>query len=105
MEHFDSDSESHPQNPSYAELKYSVLKLEKDKEALRESEERYRTIFSNSPVGIFRSTFEGRFLDVNPALALMLGYDSPEDVLQNIYSIKDQIYQDSENAPRLPPDI
>lgn len=47
-------------------------------EALRESEERYRDLFNGVPVGIFRSTPEGRFLDVNNALAAMFGFPSRE---------------------------
>lgn len=42
--------------------------------ALRESEERYRTLFDQVPVGLFRVTPEGRILDANPALIRMLGY-------------------------------
>jgi PAS domain S-box-containing protein len=60
--------------------------------ALRESEEKYRTIFENAPLGLFRSTPEGRFLEVNQALADMLGYDSPQSVVREIHSIADQIY-------------
>jgi PAS domain S-box-containing protein len=59
---------------------------------LRESEERYRTIFQNAPLGIFRSTFDGRFLEVNPALAKILGYDSPESVIDEIDDIAEQVY-------------
>ncbi len=68
---------------------------------LRESEERYRTIFENSPVGIFRSTFEGRFLVANPALARILGYDSPEAVVDDIRDIGQQVYADPEDRRRL----
>ncbi|MFP4383565.1 MAG: PAS domain S-box protein [Spirochaetia bacterium] len=59
---------------------------------LRENEEKYRAIFENSPLGLFRSTPEGRFLEVNPALAEMLGYPDPESVIRNVYSIAEQIY-------------
>ena len=50
--------------------------------AIRESEERYRTLHENVPVGLFRSTPDpwGRHLSANPALARMFGYDSPEDM-------------------------
>ena len=65
--------------------------------ALRESEEKYRTIFLNSPLGVFRSTFEGRFLEVNPALAEMLGYDSPEEVVREVRDIAEQIYVRTED--------
>lgn len=60
--------------------------------AKRESEEKYRTIFLNAPLGIFRSTPEGKFLEVNPVLAEMLGYNEPQEVLDNIYDIAEQIY-------------
>ena len=50
-------------------------------EALRQSEERMRALIARAAYGIFRSTREGRFLDVNPALVAMLGYDSPSELL------------------------
>jgi two-component system, cell cycle sensor histidine kinase and response regulator CckA len=50
-------------------------------EALRQSEERMRALIARAAYGIFRSTREGRFLDVNPALVTMLGYDNAEDLL------------------------
>lgn len=62
--------------------------------ALRESELKFRTIFENAPLGMFRSTPEGRFIEVNRALAAMLGYDSPEEVIREIHSIPDQVYID-----------
>lgn len=68
---------------------------------LRESEERYRTIFQNSPVGVFRSTLEGRFLEVNRVLAELLGYDSPEAVIREIYDIGKQIYIDRQQREKL----
>ena len=61
-------------------------------EALKESEERYRSIFKNSPLGIFQSTFEGKFIRVNPALARILGYESPQGVIDSISDIATQIY-------------
>jgi PAS domain S-box-containing protein len=62
--------------------------------ALRESEERYRTILENTPVGFFQSTPEGRYLRVNPAMARILGYDSPEDMLATITDIATQVHGD-----------
>lgn len=70
-------------------------------ELTRSKEERYRTLFLNSPLGIFRSTFDGRFLEVNPALSQMLGYDSPEEVVVSITSIADQIYVRSERRDQI----
>ena len=45
-------------------------------EALREAEERYRTLFENAQIGIYRTTPEGRILVANPALIRILGYES-----------------------------
>src|SRR6056297_3161601 len=60
--------------------------------ALRESEEKYRKLYEDAAIGIFHSSFEGRFLDVNPALAKMLGYETPDEVVDSIYNIAEQIY-------------
>jgi len=50
-------------------------------EALRQSEQRYRSLVQGAVYGIYRSSLEDRFVEVNPALVAMLGYDSPEEVL------------------------
>ncbi len=64
---------------------------------LRESEEKYRRIFENSIAGFYRSTPDGRFLDANPALARMLGYDSAEDLISSVSDIAKQIYSNGED--------
>src|SRR6185436_17432496 len=43
--------------------------------ALRESEDRYRSIFENAVEGIFQTTSDGKYVAVNPALARIYGYD------------------------------
>ena len=48
--------------------------------ALRESEERFRSLFQNAPVGLYRSNSEGRFLMANQAMVLLLGYQSFEEL-------------------------
>ena len=50
-------------------------------EALRRSEERYRRLVHEAPYGIELSTLDGRMLDANPAVAHMLGYDRPEELI------------------------
>ncbi|MEW5979019.1 MAG: PAS domain S-box protein [Acidobacteriota bacterium] len=49
-------------------------------EALRLSEQRFRSLFENVPIGIYRTTPDGRILNANPALVRMLGYDSFEEL-------------------------
>ncbi|MFH1732747.1 MAG: PAS domain S-box protein, partial [Planctomycetota bacterium] len=51
-------------------------------EALRQSEERMRSIFENALVGIYRTTPAGRILLANPALVRMLGFDSFEELAE-----------------------
>jgi diguanylate cyclase (GGDEF)-like protein/PAS domain S-box-containing protein len=58
--------------------------------AVLASEEKYRNIFDFAPVGIYQSTEDGRLLTANPALARMLGYDSPEELLRR--NLRDDIY-------------
>jgi PAS domain S-box-containing protein len=65
--------------------------------SLRESEEKYRRIFENSVVGLFQSTPEGRFVNVNRAFAKMLHYDSPEQLVSSITDIASQFYVDPQD--------
>ncbi len=64
------------------------------KEALRQAEEQYRTIFENAVEGIFQTTPEGRYLKANPMLARIYGYDAPEDLMVGLTDIAHQLYVD-----------
>src|SRR5258708_17245648 len=61
---------------------------------VRKAEENYRSIFEHAVEGIFQSTPEGRFLTVNPAMARILGYDSPEEFIEKITDVGHQLYVD-----------
>jgi PAS domain S-box-containing protein len=61
-------------------------------ESLRHAEERYRSIFENAQEGIFQTTYEGQYLAANRALATILGYDSPEDLMTTVIDIPTQLY-------------
>jgi PAS domain S-box-containing protein len=50
-------------------------------EQVRESEERYRQIFESTLDGLYRSTLDGKLVTVNPALASMLGYNEPSELV------------------------
>jgi PAS domain S-box-containing protein len=69
-----------------------TVRLKGTLEGLRQSEERYRGIFDNAVEGFFLSSLEGRFLTVNPAMASLLGYDSPSDLMEHVTDIRRQIY-------------
>jgi two-component system, cell cycle sensor histidine kinase and response regulator CckA len=59
----------------------SAIEHKKNEEALRRSEARYRSLVQSAVYGIYRASTEGKFLDVNPALIGMLGYETGEQVL------------------------
>jgi PAS domain S-box-containing protein/putative nucleotidyltransferase with HDIG domain len=58
--------------------------------ALRESKDRYLSLFDNMMDGIYRSTHDGRFVDINPAMVKMFGYSSKEEMLQ--IDIRKELY-------------
>ncbi len=68
--------------------------------ARQQAEENYRTIVENSAHGIFQSTPQGKYIRANPALARIYGYDSPEDYIQSIDAISDQVYVDPSDRDR-----
>jgi PAS domain S-box-containing protein len=67
-------------------------------DALRGSEQRYRSLVDNSLVGVFISTIEGRIIYVNEAHARLAGYDSPADMMR--VAVKD-LYRKAEDRMRL----
>jgi PAS domain S-box-containing protein len=73
----------------------------KTENALRRSEARYRSIFENALEGIYQTTLDGRFLSANEAMAAMLGYDSPRDLITCITDIAGQLYADSGDRARI----
>jgi PAS domain S-box-containing protein len=60
----------------------------------KQAEERYKSIFENAVEGLYQSTPEGQFLTANPAMARILGYDSPESLLNERTNINIQGYAD-----------
>jgi Amt family ammonium transporter len=71
-------------SPNLKRLTVSVrvaLQRAREREALRESETRYRRLFEQVPLGLYRATASGEFIDVNPGLVQMLGYSHREPLL------------------------
>lgn len=64
------------------DLQVQIREREKSELALRISEENYRSLINQIPVGIYRTTLSGEFLQANPALARIFGYDSVEDIMK-----------------------
>ncbi len=59
----------------------TALERAREQQVVKEAEARYRGLFDRVPVGLYRSTPEGQFLDANPALVWMLGYPDMETLL------------------------
>jgi PAS domain S-box-containing protein len=74
---------------------------QRDREALLASETKYRSIFENAIEGIYQSSPEGRFIDVNPAMARILGYDSPQEVLEAYTDMRMQLYVEPGDRDKL----
>jgi PAS domain S-box-containing protein len=73
-------------------------------EALRKAQDNLHSIFENAVEGIYQSTPDGRFMSVNPAMARMYGYETPEEVIEDVTDIEHQVYvnaQDRETFARL----
>ena len=64
-----------------------ITERKKAESEVRNSEERYRSIFENALDGIFQSTPEGEFITVNPAMAKIFGYESPHEMISSITDI------------------
>jgi PAS domain S-box-containing protein len=58
-----------------------ITERKRAEKVLRDSEERYRSLFERVPVGLYRTTLEGQILDINPALLEMLGFPDRETAL------------------------
>lgn len=60
--------------------------------ALQDVERKYRSIFENAIEGIYQSTPDGRVIGANPALARILGYDTPEEMIASGLNIASRVY-------------
>ena len=69
-----------------------VSETKRAERALLLSEEKYRAIFNNTPIGIFRTSYAGSFLEANPTLARMLGYRDRDDLLASVANLETGIY-------------
>lgn len=76
-------------------LAHSLTKHQQSENALRQAEAKYRIIFENAVDGIFQTTPDGYYINVNPSLAKIYGYESPEQLITNLTNIQEQLYVES----------
>lgn len=69
-----------------------ITKRKSAEHALREAERRYHGLFDNAIEGIFRTSIDGQFLDANPALAHIYGFESPGELMTWVRDIGSQLY-------------
>jgi len=62
--------------------------------AAEEAEERYRALFENAAFGAFRTSLDGRFISANAALARILGYASPDELMDAVHAVGHDLHID-----------
>lgn len=72
--------------------KHLERELSQKKEENREISDKYKGMYENAVEGIFQTSFAGKYLSANPALAKIYGYESPEDLVRNVSNIAGQVY-------------
>jgi two-component system cell cycle sensor histidine kinase/response regulator CckA len=77
----------------------NITERKRTEEALRRSEADFRSAVQDAPYGIYRASPEGRFLQLNPAIQRMLGYESLEELLAKDLAI--DIFWNAAESQRL----
>ena len=71
-----------------------ITERRQSEEALRAAERKYRSIFENAVEGIFQTAPDGHYIDANPSLARIYGYESAEELQRQLTDIGNQLYVD-----------
>jgi diguanylate cyclase (GGDEF)-like protein/PAS domain S-box-containing protein len=74
-----------------------ITENKKNRDLVLSSEQHYKSLFENSRDGIYKTTIDGNYIDVNPALVKMLGYDRKEELL--CLNVKKHVYEDEKSRP------
>lgn len=94
-------------------LRYNILLLQesnkkieqleriKAEKSVRHAEEKYLKIFQNSLEGIFQATPEWQLMTVNPSLAKMFGYTSPDEMIAAIENFSQVLYPDDKERSHM----
>ncbi len=77
-----------------------ITERKRAEDALKRSEEKYRNIFETIMEGIYQTTPEGRFVIINPSFAAICGYASPEEMMEKVTDIPNQLYANPEDRLR-----
>lgn len=83
--------------PSYEELERRIQQMEVEQLQYRPM---LNSLIENAVVGFYQSTPEGRFTWVNTAFAKILGYDTPEQLMDTLLDIQSQFFIDGADRDR-----
>ncbi|HWQ66673.1 MAG TPA: PAS domain S-box protein [Methanospirillum sp.] len=78
-----------------------ITDLKAIRETLTANELQYRSIFESANVGLFKSTPQGRYIAVNPTFSQMYGFETPEQMKDEIHNIGLQLYADPSERARV----
>ncbi len=84
-------------------LKAELAQCRERLRLLEQSRAHYQAIFDHAPIGIFRSTPQGKLLEANSALARILGYDAPQELIETVNrsTIAQTLYVHPAERPRI----
>ncbi len=71
-------------------LRNAITRQQEAEYSLRQSEKKYRDMFENAVEGLYQTTAEGKFIDINQSMANILGFGSPSEFLE--YNKKNNLY-------------
>ncbi len=94
-------TESDVEMVSYlAGMAWLMVDKKRTEQMLQESEERYRDLFENAPIGIFSTTSKGKVISINNVMARILGFDSPREALEHYTDLGAILYVHPEQRDR-----
>jgi PAS domain S-box len=82
-------------------LYQDITEQKRVEEQLKSSEESYKGIFDNAPIGIFQSSPAGHYISINNVFASIFGYASPQEMMALVHDIPRQIYADAEQRQEI----
>jgi len=80
----------------FSKVTRDITKRKQAEEQLRRSEEKFLGLFANAPFGIFQTSPDGQLTRVNPTLAHMFAYLSPQEMVESVKDVVSQLYVHSE---------
>jgi PAS domain S-box-containing protein len=91
----------HGKPTQFITIRSDITEKKNAEKELINTQKKFQAIFDNTADGIYQSTIEGRFIMVNPSMARIFGYDSPEEMMTLVTNIGEQIYADPAERKRM----